>query len=79
MKEFAVVAHSLSHVQLFLTPWTAASQSFLHDFLELAKTRVHRVHGAIQLSPSLLPPSPPVLNLSQHQGLHGVEQGKTGH
>ena len=29
MKEFAVVSHLLSHVQLFLTPWTAASQSFL--------------------------------------------------
>ena len=29
IKEFVVVAHSLSHVQLFLTQWTAASQSSL--------------------------------------------------
>ena len=36
---------------------------------KLAQTYVHRVGDAIQPSHSLLSPSPPALNLSQHQGL----------
>ena len=36
---------------------------------ELAQTHVHRVGGAIQPSHALSSPSPPALNLSQHQGL----------
>ena len=36
---------------------------------ELAQTYVHWVGDAIQPSHPLSPPSPPVLNLSQHQGL----------
>ena len=36
---------------------------------ELAQTHVHRVGDAIQPSHPLLSPSPPALNLSQHQGL----------
>ena len=36
---------------------------------ELAETHVHRVGDAIQPSHSLLSPSPPAFNLSQHQGL----------
>ena len=39
----------------------------LHHLLDLAQIHVHWVSDAIQ--PSLLSPSPPVLNLSQHQGL----------
>ena len=35
---------------------------------EFAQTRVHRVGDAIQPSHPLSSPSPPVLNLSQHQG-----------
>ena len=34
-----------------------------------AQTHVHRVSDAIQLSHPLSSPSPPTLNLSQHQGL----------
>ena len=41
----------------------------LHYLQELAQTHVHRVGDAIQPSHPLLPPSPPALNLSQHQGL----------
>ena len=41
----------------------------LHCLLEFAQTHVHRFGGAIQPSHPLLPPSPHVLNLSQHQGL----------
>ena len=40
-----------------------------HYVLELAQTHVHRISDAIQPSHSLLPPSPPAFNLSQHQGL----------
>ena len=56
---------SLIHVQLFATPWTAEC----HQLLELAKTHVHWVSDAIHPSHSLLYPSPPAFNLSQHQGL----------
>ena len=41
----------------------------LHQILELAQTHVHRVSDTIQPSHPLLFPSPPALNLSQHQGL----------
>ena len=40
-----------------------------HQLLELAQTHVHQVGDAIQPSHPLLSPSPPVFNLSQHQGL----------
>ena len=39
------------------------------QFLELAQTHVHQAGDAIQTSHSLSSPSPPALNLSQHQGL----------
>ena len=40
-----------------------------HQFPELTQTHVPRVSDAIQPSHSLLSPSPPAFNLSQHQGL----------
>ena len=40
-----------------------------HQLLEFTQTYVHRVSDAIQLSHPLSSPSPPALNLSQHQGL----------
>ena len=41
-----VLIQSLSPVQLFATPWTAASGfSVLHHLLELAQTQVHWVSG----------------------------------
>ena len=40
-----------------------------HQLPELAQTHVHRVSDAIQLSHSLMSPSPPVFNLSQNHGL----------
>ena len=40
-----------------------------HQLPESTQTHVHRVSDAIQLSHPLLSPSPPALNLSQHQGL----------
>ena len=40
-----------------------------HQLLGLSQTHVHRVGDAIQPSHPLSSPSPPALNLSQHQGL----------
>ena len=40
-----------------------------HQLLEFTQTHVHWVSDAIQPSHPLLSPSPPTLNLSQHQGL----------
>ena len=40
-----------------------------HQLPEFTETHVHRVSDAIQPSHPLLSPSPPALNLSQHQGL----------
>ena len=40
-----------------------------HQLLKLAQTHVHWVGDAIQPSYSLSSPSPPAVNLSQHQGL----------
>ena len=40
-----------------------------HQLLEFTQTHVHLVSDAIQPSHPLLSPSPPALNISQHQGL----------
>ena len=40
-----------------------------HHLPEFTQTHVHQVSDAIQPSHPLLAPSPPDLNLSQHQGL----------
>ena len=62
---------SLSRVPLFATLWIAACQAFLsyHQLQEFTQTHVHQIGDAIQPSHLLLSPSPPALNLSQHQGL----------
>ena len=57
----------LSRVWLFMTPWTAACQASLS--ISNSWTHVHQVSDAIQPSHPLSYPSPPALNLSQHQGL----------
>ena len=52
---------SLSHVQLFATPWTTPGFPVYHQLPELAQTHIHRAGKAIQPShpviPLLLPPS----------------------
>ena len=40
-----------------------------HQLPELAQTHVHQVRDAIQPSHPLSSPSPPALNIFQHQGL----------
>ena len=59
---------SLSHVGLFVTPWTAACQASHHQLPEFTQTHVHWVGNAIQPFHPLSSPSP-AFNLSQHQGL----------
>ena len=48
---------------------TMPGSPVLHQLPELAQTHDHQVSDAIQPSHSLLSPSPPAFNLSQHQGL----------
>ena len=52
-------------------PWTAARQASLSttNSQSSTQTHIHRVSDAIQPSHPLSSPSPPALNLSQHQGL----------
>ena len=56
-----------------MTPWTAAHQtslSFIVSFTSMfPQTHVHSVADVIHPSHLLLPPFPPALSLSQHQGL----------
>ena len=62
-----------SVAQLYLTlcdPMDCSTPGFpVHQFPELAQTHVHCVGDAIQPSHPLSSPSPPTVNLSQHQGL----------
>ena len=63
-----------SEAQSYLTlsdPMDCSTPGFPvhHQLLELTQTHVHRVGDAIQPSHPLSSPSPPTLNLSQHQGL----------
>ena len=64
------VVQSLSHVQVFATPWTAACLASLSFFFsEFTQTHVYRVSDAIQPSHPLSPSSSLALTLSHHQGL----------
>ena len=65
-----VVVHSLSHVRLFVTPWTAARPASLSFTISwsLLKAHVCWVGDAMQPSHPLSPPSPLALSLSQHHG-----------
>ena len=66
-----VVVQWLSCVWICATPRTAAppGSPVLHYHPKITQTHVHWVDDAIQASHPLSPPTPPALNLSQHQGL----------
>ena len=74
MVKFSSV-HSLSCVRLIATPWTAACQASLSITNSRSLLRLMSIDSAwlvgdaIQPSHLLSSPSPPALNLSQHQGL----------
>ena len=72
--DFRKVCCCCSVAKLCLTPRNSMDCSIpgfpvLHHLLELAQTHVHWVSDVIQPSHPLSLPSPPALNLSQHQGL----------
>ena len=70
-KIVVVGVHSLSCVRLFVTPCTAACQASLSFIISWSLLKLMFIKSvmAIQSSHPLLFPSPPALNLSQHQGL----------
>ena len=65
------VQFSCSVVSNYLRPMDYSMPGFpvQHQLPELAQTQVYRVGDAIQPSHPLFSPSPPALNLFQHQGL----------
>ena len=67
MFQFSSVAQSLLTL---CDPMDCSTSGFPvhHQLPELAQTHLHGVSDAIQPSHPLLSPSPPVINLSQHQG-----------
>ena len=69
--QFSSVQFSRSVVSDSLRPHESqhAKASFHHQLPEFTQTHVHRVGDAIQPSHSLLSPSPPAPNPSQHHGL----------
>ena len=68
-----VVAWSLSHVQLFVTPWTAAHQASLSFTTSQSLFKFKSIELVMPSNHLVLchlsSPSPPAFNLSQHQGL----------
>ena len=64
------LVQSLSHVQRFATPWSAAHLASLSFTISRSLLKLmSRVGDAIQPSHPLPPPFPHALNLSQHQSL----------
>ena len=61
---------SLSHVQLFVTPWIAARQASLFITISQSSLRPVSIESVMPSSHLILSsPSPPAPNPSQHQGL----------
>ena len=59
---------SLSRLQLFATPWTAARQVSLSITNSQSLLKLMSIESVMPSHP-LASPSPPAFNLSQHQGL----------
>ena len=60
------LVQSLSHVRLFVTPWTGARQASLSITTSWSLPKLMSIESVM---PSSVITSPPPLNLSQHQGL----------
>ena len=69
---FSSIQFSRSVVSDFCDPMDCSMPGFpvYHQLPKLAQTHVHRVSDAIQPSHSLSSPSPPAVNLFQHQGFY---------
>ena len=76
-KECILLVHSVQFSSVAQSCWTLCDPvnhstpglPVHHQLPEFTQTHVHGVSDAIQPSHSLLSPSPPAFNLSQHQGL----------
>ena len=66
---FTVVVESLSPIQLFATPWTAAHQASLSLTISQSLLKFMSIVLMVTFNHTLLSPSPPALNLSHHHGL----------
>ena len=66
-----VIIQSLSSVQLFVTPWTAAHQASLSFTISWSLLKLMSIELVMSFNHIILchPPSLPAFNLSQHQGL----------
>ena len=71
VKKAAAAAKSLQSCPTLCDPMKCSTPGLPvhHQLPEFTQTHFHRVHDAIQPSHPLSSPSPPALNLSQHQGL----------
>ena len=65
----SLVVQSLSRVQLFVNPWTAARQTPLSLTISQSSLKFMSVESVMLSHHPLLPSSPPGLNPSQHQRL----------
>ena len=64
------VVHLLSHVQLFVTPWTVAHQASLSFTVSWSLLKLLSIDLIKQPTiSSSVTPSPPAFNLSQYQDL----------
>ena len=62
-----IVVQSLSHVQLFVSPWTAASQASLSFAISQSLLKLMSIELVVPSNHLILSsPSPPAFNLSQH-------------
>ena len=61
---------SLSHIRLFVTPWTAAHQASLSITNPWSLLKLMPIESVMPSNHPLSSPSPPALNLSQHHGLY---------
>ena len=65
-----VVVQLLSHVRLFVTPWTAAHQAFLSFTIFWSLPKFMSIESVMPSNYLILSfPSPPAFSLSQHQDL----------
>ena len=67
------LVQSLSHIQLFATPWPAARGASLSITISQTLLKLMSIESVMPSNHLILCrplfPSPPALNLSQHQGL----------
>ena len=65
-----VIVQLLSRIQLFVTSWTAACQAPLSSTISWSLLKFMYIESVVVYNHLILCcPSPPALNLSQHQGL----------